>query len=378
MVISRRALLQHLGAAATAAAAVPSFGEAASPGGPATPAPPALTLLDRNENAYGASERVVAAMVDAARGAANRYSDRDAELLRNRIARLHSVSPEHVVLGCGSADILRMAAVAFTGSNRPLVAANPTLELMTAAARGAGADVVAIPLRPDYTYDLSAMLARCDGPTGLVYICNPHNPTGTLTQRRDLDAFIRELPDTVHVVIDEAYHHYVTETPDYASFIDRPVDNPRVVVTRSFSKIHGLAGVRIGYGIAMPEVARALTASRAVAEVNTVAARGALAALDDSEHVRTSVSRTVDDRQEFINQAHARMLKPIDSQTNFVMMNTDRSAADVINHFKDYGVVLPPPIPLFDTHIRVSLGTPAEMREFWEVWDVMPRRHRSM
>jgi len=376
MVISRRALLRHIGAAATAAAAAPSFGEAASATGGA--AAPALTRLDRNENAYGASERVVAAMVDAARGAANRYSDAETELLRNRIARFHSVSPEHVVLGCGSAEILRRAADAFTGSTRPLVVAGPTVELMSEYARRAGADVVAIPLRADYAYDLAAMVARCDGTTGLVYICNPHNPTGTLTRRRDLEAFIRELPDTVHVVIDEAYHHYVTESRDYASFIERPVDNPRVVVTRSFSKIHGLAGERVGYGIALPQVARLLIAARAATDLNTVAARGAMAALEDSEHLRTSVSRNIDDRQEFINQAHARMLKPIDSQTNFVMLNTERSAADVIDHFKTFGVVLSQPIPSFDTYIRVSLGTPAEMREFWEVWDVMPRRHRSM
>jgi histidinol-phosphate aminotransferase len=376
MAISRRHLFRQLGAAAVAAAAAPSsFGEAASP---SSAAAPALTRLDRNENAYGASERVVAAMVDASRGAANRYADAEAELLRIKIARFHSVSPEHVVLGCGSADILRMAADAFTGSTRPLVVASPTVELISEYARRAGADVVALPLRADYAYDLPAMLARCDGTTGLVYICNPHNPTGTLTRRRDLDAFLRELPDTVHVVIDEAYHHYVTESPDYASFVDRPVDNPRVVVTRSFSKIHGLAGVRVGYAIATPAMARLMTARRAAAELSIVAAQGAMAALDDAEHVRISVGRTVDDRQEFVNQAHARMLKAIDSQTNFVMLNAERPAVDVIDHFKSYGVVLPPPIALFDTHIRVSLGTPAEMREFWEVWDVMPRRHRSM
>jgi histidinol-phosphate aminotransferase len=374
MGISRRHLFRHLGAAAIAAAA-PSSGEAASGSGRDAPA---LTRLDRNENAYGASERAIAAMVDAARSAANRYAAAETGRLRDTIARFHSVSPEHVVLGCGSADVLRMAAHALTGPARPVVAASPTVELIVDCARRSGAELVAVPLRADYAYDLPAMLARCDAATGLVYVCNPHNPTGTLTRRRDLEAFIRELPDTTRVVIDEAYHHYATESSDYASFIDRPIDDPRVVVTRSFSKIHGLAGVRVGYGIAAPTVARLLAARGVSEDLSIVAARGAIAALGDSEHVRTSARRNVDDRQEFFNQAHARMLKPIDSQTNFVLLNTERPAVDIVDHFKGYGVVLSQPILSFDQHVRVSLGTPAEMREFWEVWDLMRGRHRSM
>src|SRR5206468_11478150 len=149
--------------------------------------------------------------------------------------------------GCGSAEILRMAADAFLGFGKKIIVARPTFELMSDCARGAAAEVVAIPLTRDYSHDLSAMLARCDSSTGLVYICNPNNPTGTLTRRRDLEAFVRQLPEKTFVLIDEAYHHYVGESSDYASFIDRPNDDGRVIVTRSFSKIHGLAGMRVGY-----------------------------------------------------------------------------------------------------------------------------------
>ena len=102
----------------------------------------------------------------------------------------------------------------------------------------------------DYTHDLNGMLARIDAETGLVYICNPHNPTGRVTRRQDLEAFLRKLPATMVVLIDEAYHHYVGESSEYASFIDRPVDDRRVIVTRSFSKIYGLAGLRVGYAVA--------------------------------------------------------------------------------------------------------------------------------
>jgi histidinol-phosphate aminotransferase len=385
MAISRRHLLRRLGAAAAAATAVPSFAEAslgAALGGDAPPADGSvaggLIRLNRNENARGPSAKVIATMRETAQTAAHRYPDIEVEALRDRIARFHGLPPDRVVLGCGSGEILRIAADAFVGSRHPLIVAQPTFELIGAYAKRAGAEVVAVPLRKDYSHDLPAMLSRSDAATGLVYICNPNNPTGSLTRRRDLEGFIRELPETTCVLIDEAYHHYVGESPDYASFIDRPVDDSRVIVARSFSKIYGLAGLRVGYAVAAPETARKLASCRLLEGINVVAARAAVAALDDQEYVRTSVTRNVDDRQEFVNQGHARMLKPIDSQTNFVMMNIERPALEIVERFRQYGVVLPSPVPSFEKCLRVSLGTPAEMREFWEVWDLMPVRHSSM
>jgi histidinol-phosphate aminotransferase len=366
--ISRRHLFRQIAAGAAAAAAVPALQAAASPAG-------GLVRLNRNENAFGPSAKVMAALLDAAQQLANRYPDLESEALRNRIARFHGVAPDQVVLGCGSTEILRMAADAFAGPGRNMILARPTFEAMSRFARRAGAEVVEVPLTPDYAHDLSAMLGRADATTGLVYVCNPNNPTGTLTRRRDIEAFIRQLPDTTRVLIDEAYHHYVGESSDYASFIDRPVDDSRVIVARSFSKIHGLAGLRVGYAIAARETARTLAAGRLSDGVNAAAALAAAAAVEDSEHAWTSARRNVDDRQEFLNQANARMLKTIDSQTNFVMLNTERPAIEVVERFRRYNVLLAPPVPSFDMHIRVSLGTPAEMREFWEIWDLAPVHH---
>jgi histidinol-phosphate aminotransferase len=373
MTISRRHLLRRLGAAAAAASAVPSLTAAAAEG-PAD----GLIRLDRNENPYGPSPRAVAAMHETAQTAADRYSDAEAEALRQRLARVHSVPADRVVLSCGSSEILRMAADAFLGAGRSAVIAQPTFEPIRVCAQRAGTTIVAVPLRLDYSHDLTAMLAHSDAATGLVYICNPNNPTGTLTPRRDLEAFIRELPETTHVLIDEAYHHYAGASADYASFIDRPIDDSRLIVARTFSKMYGLAGLRVGYAVASPETARRLTACRLADSVNVMAACAAAAAIDDQEHVARSASRNIDDRQEFVNQAHARMLKPIDSQTNFVMMNTERQAIDVVERFKRDGILLPTPVAGFDKHIRVSLARPAAMQAFWETWDVMNVRHSSM
>jgi histidinol-phosphate aminotransferase len=193
-----------------------------------------------------------------------------------------------------------------------------------------------------------------------------------LTRRPELEAFLRRLPASTYVLIDEAYHHYVGESADYASFIDRPVDDPRLIVTRTFSNVCGLAGARVGYAVAAPQTARLLTSGGLFGDVNAIAAAGAIAALDDEDHARLNVQRNADNRQEFFNQANARMLRPIDSQTNFVMLDTERPAVDMVEHFRINDVLVSGSFPVYDTHIRVSLGTPADMREFWRVWDLLP------
>jgi histidinol-phosphate aminotransferase len=385
MSISRRSLLRRIGAAAAGTAVVPSLAEASlsaargEPGLTSDASRPGRPIrLSRNENAYGPSARVIATMREAALTVANRHPEAESDTLRNTIAALHHVTADQVVLGCGSSEILRMAVDAFVGPRKKLIVAQPTFEFMGICARQAGAEVIAIPLTRNYSHDLDVMLARSDAATGLVYICNPNNPTGSLTRRTDIEAFLAKLPATTCLLIDEAYHHYAAKSADYASFIDHPVDDGRVIVARSFSKIYGLAGLRIGYAVATVKMARRLASYALPEDVNVVGAKAASTALDDTEHVRLSVKRNDDDRQELFNQANARMLRAIDSRTNFVMLNTGRPAVEIVEHFKKNNVLISGPVTPFDTYIRVSLGTPAEMREFWRIWDLMPAHKMSM
>jgi histidinol-phosphate aminotransferase len=376
MRISRRDLLRHsaIGAAVTAAVASPAERRLRAAAGARLGEGSPLRFpvrLNRNCNAYGPSERAVAAIVDAA-GAANDDPDDQLELLRERIAGTHGVSPGHVVVESGSGAILRLAVDAFAGPGRTVITASPTFGLIGEHARRAGCQVVAIPLRPDGSHDLEAMLARARAAPSVVYICNPNNPTGTLTRRPDLETFLRTLPSSAHVVIDEAYHHYVDDASDYRSFIDSRVEDARIIVTRTFSKIHGLSGMRIGFAITSPETAAQLTADRPPVAVSVIAARAAVAALGDSEYVQASRTRNADDRQEFFNQANARMLRCLDSQANFVMLDTSGVAHPVAPHFAANRIVLPPPFSPLEQYVRVSIGTPAAMQEFWRVWDLMP------
>jgi histidinol-phosphate aminotransferase len=374
MPIARRQFFRHMFTGLGAAAALPALGGPAWPGNWRTlqaGVPDGPIRLDSNENAYGPSPQAYAALVGSA-AMANRYPKHEYEDLMGAIAARHGVKPEQVVLGCGSSEDLRMAAAALLEPGKTLLYASPTFEFIVHQAASTGAQMVPVPLTNNYAHDLDGMLARAAGGSGLVYICNPNNPTGTLTPRQDLEAFLRKLPPSFSVLMDEAYHHFVAGSPDYVSFLDRPVDDPRVIVTRTFSKIYGLAGMRIGYAVTTPELARLLAARRMMFSVGVPAARAALAAWNDADAVPKGAARNAADRQEFYKQAKSRSLEVIESQTNFVMVRTGQPAQDVIEHFRQNNVLIGRPFPPMTDYVRVSLGTPTDMLEFWRVWDLLP------
>jgi histidinol-phosphate aminotransferase len=336
-----------------------------------------LIRLHSNENAYGPSSKVTE-VIKSSMASANRYPRMEYNGLVERIAALHKVKPEQVLLGCGSTEILRVAACAFLGRDKQLIQASPTFEAFEHYAHAAGADVISVRLTPAFAHDLASMLAGVSASTTMVYICNPNNPTASLTPRRDLEVFIGRLPASTLVVIDEAYHHYAGLSGTYASFIDRPLDDERVIVTRTFSKVYGLAGLRLGYAVASPKIIQQMRKFATEDNINAIVTQAAGAALDDVDAVNEFIRRNTDDRQEFFNQAMARALKPIDSHANFVMMNTFHPAEEVIEHFRQNNILIGRRFPPMDTYIRISLGRPEEMRAFWRTWDMLPYPRRSM
>src|SRR5262245_54563084 len=229
-------------AVAPAAAAIPAA--APSPAAPLV-RPGTVVSLDSNENPYGPSPAAIEAMLRSPAAAA-RYPDPLETPLVEDLARQHRVSPEQIVLGCGSGEILKMAGAAFLGPGKTLVVAEPTFEAVLRFAGLVAADAIKVPLDRDHRHDLGAMARAIDGRTGLVYVCNPNNPTGTIVPGRALEAFLKGMPAGAVVLVDEAYHHFV-EDPAYLSMAERIAAYPNVVVVRTFSKIHGLAGMRLGY-----------------------------------------------------------------------------------------------------------------------------------
>ncbi len=371
MTLSRRNFLRNVGVGAAAAGAVSALplGEsllfatepprAARPGGP--------ILLNSNENAYGAFPSVYAAMQQAL-SLCNRYPEDDRFI--ERVAALHKVKAEQVLAGCGSGEILRIAASAFTGPGKKLVQASPTFEALGAYARAGGAEVARVPLDKNSAHDLDAMLAACQSGAGLVYICNPNNPTASLTPRSDLETFLKKLPAGVVVLMDEAYHHFV-DSPEYTSFLDRPVESEQMLVSRTFSKVYGLAGARLGYSVAPFKVTEAMRPHRLFDSGNQMVLHGAMAALEDSAAMHAAARRNAGDRAEFARQAQGRKVSLVPSQANFVMAHTGRPVREVIAHFRQQNILVGRPFPPMETYLRVSLGRPAEMQAFWKAWDQM-------
>lgn len=382
--LSRRRFLQTLGMGAAAGAALASAPfslEAFEPSrhGVAVDARTALgterakaILLNSNENAYGAPPKVAEVMQQALTWA-NRYPDFDYDALVWEISDLHKVKTHQVITGCGSTEILRVSAVSFLGPGKKLIVASPTFEAIAAYAHPTGAQVVQVPLTSSYAHDLDAMLAQTANAPSLIYICNPNNPTASLTPRKDLDAFIAKLPSHSYVLMDEAYHHFATEAPEYTSFLDRPSDNPRVIVARTFSKIYGMAGIRLGYGVTSAETAQLMRRFQLQDNVNMVAAQAGVAALQDVDTMHASARRNAADRAEFFSQASRRGLKPIPSYANFVMMDAGRPATQAMAFFKQNGILIGRRFPPMNNFVRISLGTPPQMEQFWSVWDQMSK-----
>lgn len=380
--ITRRRFLHSLGVGAAASAALgslPSTLEAFEPSrhGQAVSAKTALgaaranaILLNSNENAYGPLPKTVAVMQQAL-GWANRYPDFDYDALVFAIADLHKIKPQQVVTGCGSTEILRVSAAAFLGPGKKLVTAWPTFEAIAQYADATGAEVVKIALTSSYANNLELMLSQAQSGPSLLHICNPNNPTASITPRKDLEIFISKLPANTYVLIDEAYHHFAVGAPDYTSFLDQPIDDPRVIVARTFSKVYGMAGMRLGYGMTSIDTAQRLRRFQTQDNVNMAAAQAGVAALDDMDEMQMAVRRNAADRQEFFAQASRRNLRAIPSYTNFAMIDAGRPASEVNSYFKQNGILVGRRFPLMDNFVRISFGTPSQMQQFWRVWDQM-------
>jgi len=360
--LSRRGLAKLFGAgvayAALAPAARPSLHLLRAPapaGGP--------IRLSANENPYGPSPRAFEAMREAF-AVSCRYPDELARELAADLARLHGVAREQVLLGDGSSEILKLAAAACSGPGRRAVVADPTFEALGHYARAGGAEVVGVPLTADFRHDLPKMRAAARG-AGVVYLCNPNNPTGSLTPPGEIREFLAALPADVVVVVDEAYHHYADQG-GYESVLPQVAERPNLLVARTFSKVYGMAGLRCGYGVGQPALIARLHAQQAWDTMNVMALVAARASLGDSAHIEESRTKNAALRRETSAALAAMGHKVIPSSTNFVMADLGREAKPVIAGLRERGVEVGRFFPALPHHLRVTIGTREEMQGFLE------------
>lgn len=356
--LSRRSFARALGAGLGGALVLPlPLAEASLPFGAA----PGLVQLNSNENPTGPSPRALEALRRTP--APGRYPDARAEETRRAIAAHHGVAPEQVLLGCGSTEILRMAAMAFLGPERTLVAAEPTFEAVLAYARVPAARPRKIPLTPDSRHDLPRMAAACDASTGLVYVCNPNNPTGTLVSGEEFARFVAAMPPETVILVDEAYHDFV-EDPGYRSATEWLGHAENVVVARTFSKVYGLAGMRLGYGLASAPRIRAMRAQHLWDAANAAVLDAALASLGDAAHVVEQRRLNRETRDWLCSELEVEGRRVIPSQANFVMIHLGRDAGPVIDGFRERGILVGRRFPAMPDWLRVSIGLRREMEAF--------------
>jgi len=301
----------------------------------------------------------------------NRYPRMDYEELTAKIADLHRVKESQVALGAGSSEILRICAEVFCGPGKALVQASPTFESLGSYARTRGATVRSVPLNAKFEHDLPNMLPQGGEKIGLVYICNPNNPTASITPRKDIEAYIKQLPNDAFVLIDEAYHHFALNSPDYVSFLDKPINDPRVIVARTFSKVYGLAGMRLGYAVATPETTKKLRDYSSFDNLSIATARVGIFALSDDAGLAAAIKRITGDRDSFLAEVKKRNISCIPTQANFAMLDTGKPVRQVIDHFKAKNIMIGRPFPPLNTYARITIGKPEEMQAFWRVWDEM-------
>ncbi|WP_425152969.1 pyridoxal phosphate-dependent aminotransferase [Candidatus Palauibacter sp.] len=327
-----------------------------------------LAKLSSNENPYGPSEKMMEAMQGAWKYS-NRYGYPDGDILE-KIAEHHGVGTDHVMINAGSGETLRAAGLAFLRHEEKVVGVTPTYLTVYQVASGIDADVISRPLLPDHTQDIDDLIAvtnRNYRDVGMVYIVNPNNPTGVVVPDDDIRRLLDGIPEDIPVLIDEAYHHFV-EDPGYASAIPYIKEGRKVLVTRTFSKIYGMAGLRLGYGIAPPDMIDQMR-GYATGSVNALVKWGGVAALQDHESERWVRETTITLRNQTVSELQSQGFRVLPSETNFFMVHTGRPAAEVRAEFRKYDVAVGRDFPPMLDHLRVSVGTEDEMKRFMTAWN---------
>ncbi len=372
--ISRR---RFIGGGATALGAVglsPVLGHAAPPrrrpwvdGYQEVDPYDALAKLSSNENPYGPSESVLEAM-NSAWKYANRYGYPDGGI-QDAIAEHHGVPRDHILLGAGSGESLEVVGLTFLEPGKVVVGVEPSYGFVYSHATGIDAEAITLPLLPDHRQDMQALIDTTlenRAKVGFVYLCNPNNPTGRTVTATEVRQLLDGIPEDVPVLIDEAYHHFV-EDPDYATSVPYILEGRPVIVARTFSKIYGMAAMRLGYAIARPDIIRSMRAY-STGSVNALVKWGGAAALRDAKASDWVRRTTLALRKRTTAELEEMGYEVIPSETNFFMVKTGRDVSEVRAAFREKGVAVGRPFPPMLDYLRVSIGTENEMKRFMTAW----------
>ena len=317
--------------------------------------------LASNENPLGPSPLAVKALRQGIRSL-NRYPDGSCYYLKGALAKKLRVTPDEILLGNGSNEIIELAVRTFVSPGDETIMAHPSFIVYSMIAQAAKGGNIVVPLK-DLRHDLDAMASRITEKTKIIFIANPNNPTGTINTKAEMDSFIEKVPDGVLVVVDEAYYEYVTSS-DYADSMKYLRQGRDILILRTFSKIYGLAGLRIGYGIANASIITEMNKVRQPFNVNSLAQKAALAALEDEKHVARVKRINEKGKKYFYKQFKAMKINYMQTEANFIyIILKEDTAFQLYNDLLKKGIIVR---PMGTREIRVSIGLPKENKRLIE------------
>ena len=322
-----------------------------------------MAKLGNNENNWGPPDSVMKAMNNAWKYV-GRYGYPDGNIVQ-AIADLHGVKPENILLGAGSGEILDVVGTTFLLGNKKVVGADPSYGSVYQHATAIKADAIKVPLRADYTQDISKMIEAANqnaAQVGFFYLVNPNNPTGVVVPKQEVKAVVENIPTDMPILIDEAYHHFVSD-PNYEESIHYVKEGRPVIIARTFSKIAGLAAMRLGYAVARADIIQQMRPF-SIGSINVLVKHGGVASLKDTAAQAEVKQKVASIRTKVSNDLRAYGYDVIPSETNFFMVHLGRQVQPVIEEFRQKEIIVGRPFPPMLEHLRVSVGTAEEMDRF--------------
>ena len=364
---TRRNFIAGAGAAAAAVRLLPEMAWAQRAAVKTAGLPKDIVWLNANENPAGIPEVAQAAMREVI-PTAYRYHYQEFGGIYETIAKSEELTPDQILVGAGSSEPLHIVVDAFTSATRPFITVTPAYEGPTETAKALGRPVVLTKLREDYTADVHKLVEEADkAHGGLIYLCNPNNPTSTVTRARELAWLVANLPANTTLLMDEAYIHFV-EAQDVESALPYVRQGKNVIVARTYSKIYGMAGLRVGFVAARPETIQRLAPLR-MNVISIVSARGVVAALGQQQSIvsdrKASMAKT---RRELCAWLDGEKVTYVQPHANFLMIDCGRDAHEFIDKMPRLGVAPGRPFPPLTNLLRVTIGTDQEMAKFRDVF----------
>jgi histidinol-phosphate aminotransferase len=337
----------------------------------------ALAHLSSNENCWGPPESVMKAMNNAWKYS-NRYGYPDANIV-GEIAKHHGVKPENILLGAGSGEILDVVGTTFLLGGKKVLGVEPSYSSVYQHATSIKTTAVKLPLGKDYRQDMPAMIKAANARAseiGLVYLCNPNNPTGIVVSKQEVKQLLDGIPKDMPVLIDEAYHHFVDD-PSYATSVPYVLEGRPVIIARTFSKIAALAGMRLGYAVASADIIQKMR-PYSMGSINALVKHGGAASLKDTASQADVKNKVMTLRKKTTSELNALGYETLPSETNFFMVSIGREVVPVIEEFRKKGVAVGRPFPPMTTHMRVSIGTADEMARFMTAFkEIFPAKAKT-